>query len=72
MLDPYSGRTFGLITKPDTLDVGSDSERAYLELAQNKDVKFRLSWHVRHHTAGARPGRCSRSSPGTRGCTSPW
>lgn len=45
-LDPYGDRTMGLITKPDTLDVGSDSERAYLELAQNKDVKFRLGWHV--------------------------
>lgn len=45
-LDPYGDRTMGVITKPDTLDVGSDSERAYLELAQNKDVMFRLGWHV--------------------------
>lgn len=45
-LDPEGIRTLGLITKPDTLDEGSDSERAYLELAQNKDVKFRLGWHV--------------------------
>ncbi|EMD66037.1 hypothetical protein COCSADRAFT_170437 [Bipolaris sorokiniana ND90Pr] len=45
-IDPRGERTLGLITKPDTLDEGSDSERFYLELAQNKDVKFRLGWHV--------------------------
>lgn len=39
-------RTLGLITKPDTLDEGSESERSYFQLAQNKDVKFRLGWHV--------------------------
>lgn len=45
-LDLEGIRTLGLITKPDTLYEGSDSERAYVELAQNKDVKFRLGWHV--------------------------
>ncbi|CAN9314364.1 unnamed protein product [Alternaria alternata] len=45
-IDPKGRRTLGLITKPDTLDKGSDSERFYLELAQNKEVKFRLGWHV--------------------------
>ncbi|OXV05809.1 hypothetical protein Egran_06423 [Elaphomyces granulatus] len=45
-LDSRGERTLGLITKPDTLDSGSDSQRAYVELAQNKDVKFRLGWHV--------------------------
>lgn len=45
-IDPKGMRTLGLITKPDTLDEGSDSERFYIELAQNKDVKFRLGWHV--------------------------
>ncbi|KAI1325842.1 P-loop containing nucleoside triphosphate hydrolase protein [Xylariaceae sp. FL0255] len=45
-LDPQGIRIMGLITKPDTLDVGSDSERFYVELAQNKDVKFSLGWHV--------------------------
>jgi GTP-binding protein EngB required for normal cell division len=45
-LDPTGIRTLGLITKPDTLDTGSDSEAAYLKLAQNKDVVFRLGWHV--------------------------
>ncbi|PNY23457.1 Interferon-induced GTP-binding protein Mx [Tolypocladium capitatum] len=45
-LDPSGIRTLGLITKPDTLDEGSDSEAAYVQLAQNKDVRFRLGWHV--------------------------
>lgn len=45
-IDPLGMRTMGLITKPDTLDEGSDSERFYVELARNNDVKFRLGWHV--------------------------
>ena len=45
-IDPRGERTLGLITKPDTLYEGSDSERSYFEVAQNKDVKFRLGWHV--------------------------
>ena len=45
-LDPKGLRTLGLITKPDTLDDGSDSQRFFIELAQNKDVEFRLGWHV--------------------------
>ncbi|KAI9146758.1 Interferon-induced GTP-binding protein Mx3 [Paramyrothecium foliicola] len=45
-VDPDGRRTLGLITKPDTLDKGSESELAYFELAQNMDVSFRLGWHV--------------------------
>ncbi|KAI6081332.1 P-loop containing nucleoside triphosphate hydrolase protein [Hypoxylon rubiginosum] len=45
-IDVRGDRTLGLITKPDTLDLGSASERDYFDLAQNKDVKFRLGWHV--------------------------
>ncbi|RYO88159.1 hypothetical protein DL764_008764 [Monosporascus ibericus] len=45
-VDPEGNRTLGLITKPDTLDVGSESEQAYFELARNIDVHFRLGWHV--------------------------
>ncbi|KFA70860.1 hypothetical protein S40288_09894 [Stachybotrys chartarum IBT 40288] len=45
-VDPEGRRTLGLITKPDTLDVGSESEQAYFELARNADVHFRLGWHV--------------------------
>ena len=39
-------RTLGIITKPDTLSVGSESEAAFVGLANNEDVKFHLGWHV--------------------------
>ncbi|KAK5710545.1 hypothetical protein LTR17_018817 [Elasticomyces elasticus] len=45
-LDPKGLKTLGLITKPDTLYAGSESETAYLRLAQNKDVVLSLGWHV--------------------------
>ncbi|KAM0513409.1 hypothetical protein ACHAPE_007873 [Trichoderma viride] len=44
--DPGGTRTLGVITKPDTLAPGSSSEKTYISLAQNKDVEFRLGWHV--------------------------
>lgn len=39
-------RTLGIITKPDRLSAGSGSESKFLELARNKDVFFKLGWHV--------------------------
>ena len=39
-------RTLGVITKPDTLIAGSESEAMYISLAKNQDVEFRLGWHV--------------------------
>lgn len=45
-IDPQGHRTLGLITKPDTLDKGSDSEQFYVDLASNKNVVIRLGWHV--------------------------
>lgn len=44
--DPAGKRTLGVITKPDTLLAGSGSETMYINLAGNKDVEFRLGWHV--------------------------
>jgi hypothetical protein len=44
--DKKGTRTLGVITKPDTLIPGSDSESMYVSLAQNLDVEFRLGWHV--------------------------
>ena len=38
--------TLGIITKPDAVHIGSESEAAYLDLAGNEDVQFRLGWHV--------------------------
>ena len=44
--DGAGTRTLGVITKPDTLIAGSDSETMYVSLAKNLDVEFRLGWHV--------------------------
>ncbi|KAL8367053.1 hypothetical protein RB599_010965 [Gaeumannomyces hyphopodioides] len=44
--DPEGLRTMGLITKPDTLDVGSDSESYFVRLAQNLEAELRLGWHA--------------------------
>ncbi|KAM0802080.1 dynamin family protein-like protein [Usnea florida] len=45
-VDPDGDRTLGIITKPDTLPSGSGSEAAYIELAKNNDIFFKLGWHV--------------------------
>ncbi|OTB00157.1 hypothetical protein M426DRAFT_324476 [Hypoxylon sp. CI-4A] len=45
-IDPDGKRTLGLITKPDKIDPGSDSERYYVDLAKNQNVKLNLGWHV--------------------------
>ncbi|KAF5591764.1 Mx2 (GTPase) [Fusarium pseudocircinatum] len=44
--DPEGLRTMGIITKPDTLDVGSESEDYFVRLAQNIEEKLELGWHV--------------------------
>lgn len=45
-VDPEGDRTLGIVTKPDRLDSGSGSETAFIELAQNQDIHFKLGWHV--------------------------
>ena len=45
-VDPEGDRTLGIITKPDKLDSGSGSEAAFIGLAQNEDIHFKLGWHV--------------------------
>lgn len=40
--DPTGLRTMGVITKPDDLPVGSESELAYINLARNEDICFVL------------------------------
>ena len=45
-VDPEGNRTLGIITKPDRLPAGSGSEMAYISLANNEDVFFKLGWHV--------------------------
>ncbi|PMD57289.1 dynamin family protein-like protein [Hyaloscypha bicolor E] len=44
--DPEGDRTLGIITKPDRLPPGSGSENAFISLARNEDVFFKLGWHV--------------------------
>ncbi|CAG8006506.1 unnamed protein product [Penicillium salamii] len=44
--DPSGNRTLGVITKPDILVAGSESEASFISLAKNQDVEFRLGWHV--------------------------
>jgi len=44
--DKKGHRTLGVITKPDTLIEGSESEAMYVSLTRNQDVEFRLGWHV--------------------------
>lgn len=44
--DPNGERTLGIITKPDRLSSGSGAENAFIELAKNEDVFFKLGWHV--------------------------
>ncbi|KAI4233703.1 MAG: hypothetical protein LQ349_004242 [Xanthoria aureola] len=44
--DPNGTRTLGIVTKPDTLLRGSDSEGSFITLLKNEDVVFRLGWHV--------------------------
>jgi GTPase SAR1 family protein len=45
-VDPRGLRTLGLITKPDDLPRGSESEADYINLAGNDNIVFRLGWHV--------------------------
>jgi len=45
-VDPEGDRTLGIITKPDRLSPGSGSEQAFLGLARNEDIFFKLGWHV--------------------------
>lgn len=45
-IDPQGLRTLGIITKPDLLFAGSDSEAAFVKLAKNENIYFKLGWHV--------------------------
>ena len=65
--DKTGTRTLGVITKPDTLVPGSDSEAMYISLAKNPDVEFRLGWHCLRNMdsetgSGARSNRDEEES----------
>ena len=44
--DPLGKRTLGIITKPDVLSPGSESEDAFIGLAMNQNITFEKGWHV--------------------------
>ncbi|KAG8628621.1 hypothetical protein KVT40_002486 [Elsinoe batatas] len=39
-------RTLGIVTKTDVLEPGTENEKTWIDLAQNKDVLFGLGWHM--------------------------
>ena len=45
-VDTAGHRTLGIITKPDLLRPGSENEKTWLELAQNRNIQFELGWHM--------------------------
>jgi len=45
-VDSEGDRTLDIITKPDRLSSDSGSESAFLGLARNEDIFFKLGWHV--------------------------
>jgi hypothetical protein len=45
-VDARGLRTYGIVTKPDTLSVGSELEDIFLKVAQNQKYHFKLGWHV--------------------------
>ena len=45
-VDRRDHRTLGVITKPDMLPGGSESELSFANLTRNLDIEFRLGWHV--------------------------
>ncbi|KAF9733790.1 dynamin family protein [Paraphaeosphaeria minitans] len=50
-IDTKSERTLGIITKPDYLREGSQNELDWIELAQNKNIYFKLGWHMLRNRA---------------------
>jgi GTPase SAR1 family protein len=44
--DPPAARTLGIITKPDCLNLNSDGEKTFIELAKNQELPFDLGWHA--------------------------
>ena len=46
--DPTRERTLGILNKPNLVEVNSDKESAYVQLAKNENTtkKLKLGWHV--------------------------
>ncbi|PVH90475.1 hypothetical protein DM02DRAFT_502588, partial [Periconia macrospinosa] len=50
-IDTESERTLGIVTKPDYLREGSQNELDWIDLAQNKNIYFKLGWHMLRNRA---------------------
>lgn len=55
-VDPKGKRTLGIITKPDLLDVGSESETRFKDLANDRIMPLELGWHVLRNRSFATRG----------------
>lgn len=44
--DPVGKRTFGIVTKPDKVDDGSELQTSYLKILKNEHTSLDLGWHV--------------------------
>ncbi|OCL01429.1 hypothetical protein AOQ84DRAFT_306727 [Glonium stellatum] len=55
-IDDKGSRTLGIITKPDFLRPGSDNEKDWIDLAQNRDIYFELGWHMLKNRADGELG----------------
>lgn len=49
-VDQAGTRTLGVITKPDNLVPDSETERSFVAIAKNQDVRFPLGWHMLKNT----------------------
>lgn len=49
--DPEGARTLGVITKPEFLRPDCENEQQWLELVRNRDIYFRLGWHILRNRA---------------------
>ncbi|KAF2803435.1 GTP-binding protein [Mytilinidion resinicola] len=45
-IDEKRERTLGIVTKPDYLREGTQNKLDWVELAQNKNIYFKLGWHM--------------------------
>ena len=47
-VDPEGSRTLDIITKPDELPPGSESEKSFVSTTRNEEkvVSFKLGWHI--------------------------
>lgn len=55
-VDPKNERTFGILTKPDTLEEGSKNQATFIGLVRNEDTFLGLGWHILKNRAHGEEG----------------